>query len=92
MEENKLDISAELENKLKHLPSNSAEVSSDNLLKTDVIACFLHDLRPTNVPTRHSFDLTNNEPVYQQEPRMETNNEIVRQELYMMLKARIVPM
>lgn len=84
-------IRQELEEKLAHLPKGNAEHLTKILSGSGIIAASLHDLRPANVPVRHSFELKNDEPIYSGGRRLPPkHNKIVKEEIDRMLEAGIV--
>ena len=59
-----------LESSLCHLPVFAKRAFQIMLGNTEIIADDIHDLRPTSVPIKHSFTLTNEKPVYHCPRRM----------------------
>ena len=61
------------------------------LLSKDIVAWCLEDLRPAKVPVTHSFDLTDENPIYHRNRRLSPkHNQVVREEIDKMLKAGII--
>lgn len=84
-------VQKEVIEKLSHLPAREAAEILDALMTSKVVASSLNDLGPVNVPVEHSFQLTDNNPVYHRGRRMAPkHNELVRDELQKMLRAGIV--
>ena len=81
-----------VDEKLAHLDeAHSEKIKGLFLEYTDVIANSFDDVRPSKVMIRHKFELTTDEPIFQQVRRMPpAYNEIVRKEVDRMLAAGII--
>lgn len=90
-EASRIKTAVDMELKLEYLPEEIAMKMKEILYTSGEIAYSFYDLRKANISTRHSFELTTDEPVYHQVQRMAPKiNQIVRQELDMILTAEIV--
>ena len=80
-----------LQQKLTHLAPDFQEAVAEVVLKHDVVAQSLSDLRPASVPTVHHFTLTDYRPIRQKVRRMHPDHqEIVKDQIDKMLKAGII--
>lgn len=77
--------------KIKHLDRRTRSKLKKMLLGRGLIARSLHDLRPSKVPIKHSFELNNYEPIYHKPRRMAPkHNVLVKEEVEKMLRAGII--
>lgn len=61
------------------------------MIKANVVAQSIHELRPKNVPFRHSFELTDESPIFHQPSKMAPqHNVIVQKGIDVMLEAGII--
>lgn len=63
-------IRGELDLKLSHLPDEIKDTFMELFVSQKVVALLLRDLRPTSVPYRHQFEITDEKPVYHSARRM----------------------
>ena len=85
------DQKALIHDKIGHLPPEHQNVLLDMLLSKDIVAWCLEDLRLTKLPVTHSFDLSNENPIYHRNRRLSPRHtQVVRQENDKMLKAGII--
>lgn len=72
--------------KLIHINRKKRRELKKMLLGKRMIALSVHDLRPSEVPVEHDFELKNDEPIYHKIRRMSTkHNTKVKEEIEKML-------
>ena len=90
-EEEEAILGEPLDLMLKHLPKMVRGRLKDIIEKSGTVADSLEDLRPSDVPVKHHFELKTDQPVYCKgrilSPR---HNKILWEELQKMLKAGII--
>ena len=80
-----------LREKLAHLDNEAQRIIETALIDKSIVATSLDDLRPTEVPIKHHFELDDTNPIYHSARRMAPlHNKIVRKELDKMLEAGII--
>lgn len=84
-------ICRELSRKLAHLPEYYARSIEKIFAVSDIIALYLHDLRPSDVPFKHAFDLKCETSVYLSTRWLPSrHNELERAEIVSMIKSGII--
>ena len=85
------DQAASVALKLSHLPDWAGAYISKLLRDCSICAWSFEDLHAAEVPIRHSFELTDDRPVYHNPRRMSPrDNQTVREEIDKMLRAGII--
>ena len=80
-----------LRERLVHLDNEAQSLIQTALMDKSIAATSLDDLRPSEVPIKHLFELDNTNPIYHSARRMALlHNSIVRKELDKMLQAGII--
>lgn len=77
--------------KLEHLPENKMKSLNRSIIESSVADCSLNNLRQSDVPVKHSFELTENRPIAHLVRRLPPpHNEVIRTDLVKMLQSRIM--
>ena len=77
--------------KVVHLPTSMQETIVENLEESGVVARSLDDLRPSDVPIQHEFELTDSSPIHFSPRRLPPRHSmLVRREIDKMLEAGII--
>lgn len=78
--------------KLYHLSTEYQEEIAGILRKADIVAWFLDDLRPANVPFKHRVKLTDDSPIYSMSRRLPLyQNGLVCSKINKILADIIIP-
>lgn len=80
-----------LNDELEHMSQDEQELFKNIILSSETIACTMKDLRPSEVPIRHHFDLVDDNPIHHRVRRMAPkHNQIVQKEIDDMPEAGII--
>lgn len=80
-----------VEKKVSHLILRIRRKLKRILLAKSLIACSMNDVRPSQVPTKYSFELNNNEEVYHKPRHMSPkHNIVVKAKVELMLRAGVI--
>ena len=85
------DRGAILAMKLAHLKARYATILSEMMRDLGICAWSFDDIHAADVPIRHSFELTNHNPIFHNPRRMSPrDNAVIRGEIDKMLRAGII--
>ena len=80
-----------LREKIEHIHEIRQKILVFMMWKTGTIAWKLQDLRPSSVPVKHYFELTDSTPIYHRPRRMSPRHQrVVQEEIQKMLEAGII--